>query len=88
MLYNIIYIALNNIYMKLIKHLANLFFLWTIPYMIVFMFYLLTLASFSYISCVTSNGWILVYAIYFIMIMIMYFSCVDSDQDLKLFKLN
>jgi len=74
--------------MKLIKHLANLFFLWTIPYMIVFMFYLLTLASFSYIGCVTSNGWILVYAIYFIMIMIMYFSCVDNDQDLKLFKLN
>ena len=73
--------------MRLIKHLLNLFFLWTIPYMIVFMFYLLTIASFGYVECVTSNPWILAYSIYFIMIMIMYFSCTDDDTDLKLVKL-
>lgn len=72
--------------MKLIKHLANLMFLWSIPFILVVFFWLLTGMSFSYTDAVTSGVWTVVYGIYFIMLFIMYMVGVDEEDALALWK--
>jgi hypothetical protein len=72
--------------MKLIKHLANLMFLWSIPFILVVFFWLLTGMSFSYTDAVTSSVWVVVYAFYFMMIFIMYMVSVDEEDALALWK--
>lgn len=74
--------------MKLINHLLNLMFLWSIPFIMVAFFYLLTLFSFSYVSCVTSDVWIFLYSVYFMMSFIAYGVIEEDDDCLKLIKIN
>jgi len=75
--------------MNLIKHIANLLALWTIPYIIVLFFLLVSGFAFIYNDCVSSTPFIFVYSIYFIIMFIMYMSCNETEADsFQLFKTN
>lgn len=74
--------------MNLIKHIANLLALWTIPFVIVLFFVLLSGFSFTYHDAVNSGPFIIVYALYSIMVGIMYllFTGEDEHQSIQIFK--
>lgn len=75
--------------MNLIKHIANLLALWTIPYVIVLFFLLVTGFAFVYQNAISSTPYIIAYTLYFIMMLILYVSGDDKDFDsIKLFKTN
>jgi hypothetical protein len=75
--------------MNLIKHIANLLALWTIPYLIVLFFLLVTGFAFIYQDAISSTPFIIVYTLYFIMMFIMYTSIDDKDAPtFQLFKTN
>ncbi len=75
--------------MNLIKHIANLLALWTIPYIIVLFFLLITGFAFAYQDAICSTPYIISYAFYFIMMSIVYMSGDDKDfESIKLFKIN
>jgi uncharacterized protein YybS (DUF2232 family) len=75
--------------MNLIKHIANLLALWTIPYVIVLFFLLVTGFAFVYQDAISSTPYIIAYTLYFIMMLILYVSGDDKDFDsIKLFKTN
>jgi len=75
--------------MNLIKHIANLLALWTIPYIIVLFFLLVSGFAFVYQDAITSTPYIICYAFYFMMMSIIYMSGDDKDfESIKLFKTN
>jgi hypothetical protein len=75
--------------MNLIKHIANLLALWTVPYIIVLFFLLVTGFAFVYQDAITSTPYIIAYAFYFIMMSILYMTGDEKDFDsIKLFKIN
>lgn len=75
--------------MNLIKHIANLLALWTIPYILVLFFLLVSGFAFVYHDAVSSGPFIFTYSIYFIMIFILYMAGDEEDFDgIKLFKTN
>jgi len=75
--------------MNLIKHLANMLAVWTIPYIIVLFFLLVTGFAFTYNQAISSVPFIIIYTLYFILSGIMYISVEDEDLDsIKLFKTN
>ena len=75
--------------MNLIKHIANLLALWTIPYIIVLFFLLVSGFAFVYQNAITSTPYIICYAFYFMMMSIIYMSGDDKDfESIKLFKTN
>lgn len=74
--------------MNLIKHLINILFILFIPYVIVFFFYLVTLCSFVYTETVTSNGFILIYGIYAIVIALPMYVIDSNNNTFKLLKTN
>jgi hypothetical protein len=75
--------------MNLIKHIANLLALWTIPYIIVLFFLLVTGFAFVYQDAICSTPYIICYAFYFMMMSIIYMSGDDKDfESIKLFKTN
>ena len=75
--------------MNLIKHIANLLALWTIPYVMVLFFLLVSGFAFTYNDAVSSTAFIFVYSIYLIMMFIIYMTCNEEESDsFKLFKTN
>jgi hypothetical protein len=75
--------------MNLIKHIANLLALWTIPYVIVLFFLLVTAFSFTYDDIISSSPYIIGYVFYFILTFIIYTTGDEKDFDsIKLFKIN
>jgi hypothetical protein len=75
--------------MNLIKHIANLLALWTIPYILVLFFLLVSGFAFVYHDAVSSGPFIFTYSIYFIMILVLYMAGDEEDFDgIKLFKTN
>jgi len=75
--------------MNLIKHIANLLALWTIPYIMVLFFILVSGFAFRYNDCVSSTAFIFVYSIYLIMMFIIYMTSNEEESDsFKIFKTN
>ena len=75
--------------MNLIKHIANLLALWTIPYIIVLFFLLVSGFAFTYNEAITSVPFIMMYVLYFIMMFIIYMTSNEEDCDsFQLFKIN
>ena len=75
--------------MNLIKHIANLLALWTIPYVIVLFFLLVSGFAFTYNEAITSVPFIMMYVLYFIMMFIIYMTCNEEESDsFNLFKIN
>ena len=75
--------------MNLIKHIANLLALWTIPYVIVLFFLLVSGFAFTYNEAITSVPFIMMYVLYFIMMFIIYMTSNEEDCDsFQLFKIN
>lgn len=75
--------------MNLIKHIANLLALWTIPYIMILFFLLVSGFAFTYNEAVSSPLFIVVYTMYFIMMFIVYMSSTEEDCDsFQLFKIN
>ena len=75
--------------MNLIKHIANLLALWTIPFVIVLFFMLLSGFAFTYNEAITAPLFIIMYVLYFIMMFIVYMSSNEEDCDsFQLFKIN
>jgi hypothetical protein len=75
--------------MKLIKHIINIMFLWSIPYMLVAFFLLTTWFSFSYTEAVTSGVFVAVQFFYSLITFIMYgVLSEDNDESISLLKTN
>jgi hypothetical protein len=75
--------------MKVIKHLINIMFLWSIPYMVIAFFMLITWFSFSYTEAVTSGIFITVQFFYCLITFIMYgVLSEDEDESISLLKTN
>jgi hypothetical protein len=75
--------------MNLIKHILNLLALWTIPYVIVLFFMLVSGFAFTYNQAITAPLFIIVYVLYYIMMFIVYMSSTEEDCDtFQLFKTN
>lgn len=76
--------------MNLIKHLANIFALWTIPYVIVLFFMLITGFSFTYSEAVRSEVFIVITFFYYVLSFITYVALEDDKgfDSVKLFKTN
>jgi hypothetical protein len=72
--------------MKLIKHLINIMFLWSIPFILVAFIDLLTWWSFSYIETVTSTLWISIMFFYCLMASILYVVASGEEDDMSLIK--
>ena len=71
--------------MKLIKHLINVAFLWSLPYASLLFFWLLTLCQFSYAAAITSTVWAVVVFFYSLMALILYGVSVDTEDEITLF---
>lgn len=75
--------------MNLIKHIANLLALWTIPYIMILFFLLVSGFAFTYNEAVSSVPFIMVYVLYFIMMFVIYMTSTEQESDtFKLFKTN
>lgn len=75
--------------MNLIKHIANLLALWTIPFVFVLFFMVITGLSFTYRQAIASEVFIILSVIYYVISLIVYMSCDDNEfQSIKLFKTN
>lgn len=74
--------------MNLIKHIANILALWTIPFVFVLFFMLLTGFAFTYNQAVTSQTFAVIYTVYAGSMLIGYMILSDDEdaQSLKLFK--
>lgn len=68
--------------MKLIKHLINIMFLWSIPFIIGLFFMLVTMMSFTYHDLISSEPFIVIVFLYDILIVIFYAICeMEKDPD-------
>lgn len=76
--------------MNLIKHIANLLALWTIPFVIVLFFMVITGFGFTYNDAINSNPFIILNTIYSISIFLVYIALGHEEdcQGIKLFKTN
>jgi len=75
--------------MNLIKHIANLLALWTIPFVFVLFFMLVSGLAFTYNEAITAPLFIIIYVLYYIMIFIIYMSSNEEESDsFNLFKTN
>jgi hypothetical protein len=72
--------------MKLIKHLINIMFLWSIPFILLGFLNLLTWFSFSYTAAVTSTLWISIMFFYCLMASILYMVASGEEEDMSLIK--
>ena len=78
----------NQLVMNLFKHIANLLALWTIPFIIVLFFLLVSGFAFTYSDCVSNTVFVFVYSIYYIMMFIIYMAGEEKEfESIKLFKI-
>jgi hypothetical protein len=74
--------------MKLIKHLINIMFLWSIPFILLAFFMLITGFSFSYQAAVTSEIWIVIMFFYCALSAILYIVSSGEVDELSIIKTN
>ena len=72
--------------MKLIKHIINIMFLWSIPFILLAFFMVLTWFSFSYTAAVTSSVWITVMFFYCLLSAILYGVSSGQEDDMSILK--
>jgi hypothetical protein len=72
--------------MKLIKHLINIMFLWSIPFILLAFLNLLTWFSFSYTAAVISTLWITIMFFYCLLSAILYGVTSGEEDDMSLLK--
>lgn len=73
--------------MKIIKHLINIMFLWSIPYILLAFFMLITWFSFSYVAAVQSGVWNVVMFFYCLMTAILYMVSSGEEDEMSIIKL-
>ena len=80
----------NKQHMNLFKHIANLLALWTIPYVIVLFFMVITGFAFTYSEVVHSEVFIVISFFYNLLTLITYMAMGDDEgfDSIKLFKTN
>ena len=76
--------------MNLFKHIANLLALWTIPYVIVLFFMVITGFAFTYNEAILSEAFIVISFFYNLLTLITYMAMGDDKdfESIKLFKTN
>jgi hypothetical protein len=76
--------------MNLIKHIANLLALWTVPFVFVLFFMLVTGFAFTYNQAISSEVFIIMNTIYTVSTLLGYMILSDDEdcQSIKLFKTN
>ena len=67
--------------MKIIKHLINIMFLWSIPYIITAFFLVLTWFSFNYVDAVTSSVYVAFMFFYCLISFIVYGISNEEEGD-------
>ena len=74
--------------MNLIKHIANVLALWTIPFVFVLFFMLVTGFAFTYRQAVCSEIFIVINTIYSLAVLIGYsiFTQEEDSDSIKIFK--
>ena len=74
--------------MNLIKHIANLLALWTIPFVFVLFFMIITGFAFTYNQSITSGPFVVMNTIYSISILMVYITLGHEEDfdSIKLFK--
>jgi hypothetical protein len=72
--------------MNLIKHVINIMFLWSIPFILLAFILLITGLIYNYHMAVTSELWIVVMFFYFIITAIMYAVSSGEDDEMKIIK--
>jgi hypothetical protein len=72
--------------MKLIKHLINIMFLWSIPFILLGFFLLVTGFSFSYRAAITSEVWIVVMFFYCLLTAILYMVSSGETDEMSIIK--
>jgi hypothetical protein len=72
--------------MKLIKHVINIMFLWSIPFILLALYMLLTLFSFSYKTAVTSEIWKVVMLYYCVITAVIYMVSSGKEDDMSIIK--
>lgn len=72
--------------MKLIKHLINIMFLWSIPFILVGFIDILTWFSFSYVEAVTSTLFISIMFFYCLLASILYGVSSGDIDDMSILK--
>jgi hypothetical protein len=72
--------------MKLIKHVINIMFLWSIPFILLAFFMLITLFSFNYITAVTSEIWKVVMFFYCVITTVLYVVSSGEMDDMSIIK--
>lgn len=67
--------------MKLIKHLVNIMFLYSIPFILLGFFCVISAFSFKYTDAVTAGVWVAVVAMYTLCITIVYAVSAEEEED-------
>lgn len=73
--------------MKIIKHLINIMFLWSIPHILLAFVLLITGLIYNYHTAVTSEIWIVVMFFYCIITAIMYAVSSGEVDDMSILKI-
>lgn len=73
--------------MKIIKHLINIMFLWSIPHILLAFVLLITGLIYNYHIAVTSEIWVVVMFFYFIITAIMYAVSSGEIDDMSILKI-
>lgn len=71
--------------MKLIKHLINIAFLWSLPYVGLMLFWLLTFCQFSYKAVLVDGTWIGFVLVFWFIALLLYTISLDSEDEITLF---
>lgn len=76
--------------MKLIKHIINLLAIWTVPFIVLWFFILITGFAFTYSEGIRFEGFVILTTIYSAVWLIMYIAYHDTTEidSMKLFKTN
>ena len=72
--------------MKIIKHVVNLMFLYSIPFILLGLFCILSAFSFKYTDAVTSSVWIAVVGMYCIIATLMYAVSAEEEDAMMIWK--
>jgi len=72
--------------MKLIKHLVNIMFLYSIPFILLGFFCVITAFSFKYTDAVTSSVWVAVVGMYCIIATMVYAISAEEDDTMAIWK--
>ena len=72
--------------MKIIKHVINIMFLWSIPHILLAFVLLITGLIYNYHIAVTSEIWIVVMFFYFTITAIMYGVSSGEEDEMKIIK--